>query len=121
MISGSYAFSREGGVAAYCWGAMVEKRETLGVVDGRVLRVLGKKEALEHRREDGAAIREAPRVRGDLLVSRLNAEPVADMMNNAGRDCIPRDKTEGRLDELRVSQKEEGPKEKKKKERTPKS
>lgn len=93
LISGSYSLSTEGAGAADCRGAIVEKRATLGVVDCRFLRVLGTIEALQRSREEGAAKRDAPKVRGDLLVSRLNAEPDADMVHNAGRDSIPRDRT----------------------------
>lgn len=93
LISGSYSLSTEGAGAVDCRGAIVEKRATLGVVDCRFLRVLGTIEALQRSREEGAAKRDAPKVRGDLLVSRLNAEPDADMVHNAGRDSIPRDRT----------------------------
>lgn len=61
---------------------MLENLETLEA-DGRLVRLLQRNEAAPTRELDNereTAMRDAPKVRGDLWVSRLNAEPEADMI-----------------------------------------
>lgn len=53
----------------------------LTLEDARVVRLLQRNEAAPARELDNEAMRDVPKVRGDLWVSRLNAEPEADIIN----------------------------------------